>query len=71
MEAVMTFGQILEAADGLPLDEQETLVDILRKRIVEQRRERIVRDIRSAEQEFKAGRCRRVTPDELMAEILG
>ena len=70
MEAVLSFGQVLEAADGLPLDDQETLIDILRRRIVEQRREQLAGDVRSAGREFQAGRCRAITPAELMAEIL-
>ena len=67
---LLSFAQILAAADNLPLADQETLVDILRKRIIEERREDLARDIRSAEREYRAGNCRAVTPDELMAELL-
>ncbi len=70
MEAILSFDQVLEAADQLPLTDQETLVDILRHRIIGERREALARDIRAAEREFKAGHCRAVTPDELRAEIL-
>jgi len=70
MEAILSFDQVLEAADQLPLVDQETLVDILRHRIVDERREALARDIRATGREFEAGHCRTVTPDELMAEIL-
>jgi hypothetical protein len=70
MEAVLSFNQVLEAADRLPLVDQETLVDILRRRIIDERREALVTDIQAAEREFQAGQCRAMTPDELMAEIL-
>jgi len=70
MEAVMSFGEILEAADRLSLEAQETLVDILRRRVIERRQEDLARDIRAAQREFAAGRCYPVTPDALMAEIL-
>lgn len=69
MEAILSFDQVLEAADQLPLVDQETLVDILRHRIVDERREALARDIRIAEQEYKAGHCRAATPDELMQEV--
>jgi hypothetical protein len=38
--------------------------------VISARRDTLVQDIRAVEQEFNAGDCRPVTPDELMAEIL-
>ena len=70
MSKVMQFGDVLEAADDLTLDDQEELVAILRKRIVEHRREKLAAEIQAAYQEFAEGGCRPVTPDELMAEVL-
>jgi len=49
---------------------QEALTDIIRRRIVERRRAELAKDIQEAQQEFKAGNARLVTPDELIAEIL-
>ena len=66
----LSFTEVLEAADTLSPGEQETLVDILRRRLTEHRREQIVREVREAEDEFRAGTCRPVAPDELMKEIL-
>jgi len=60
----------LEAVDRLSLGEQETLVDVMRRRIIERRRERLAQEIEEARKEFQTGRCRSVTPDELMTEIL-
>ena len=48
MDNVMTFGEILEAADGLPVDDQESLLEILQRRVVERRREGIARDVAEA-----------------------
>ena len=33
----MRFGEILDAADQLSIEEQETLVNVLRRRVVEER----------------------------------
>ena len=63
------FGEILEAVDRLPLEEQETLVDVLRRRVIESRREEITRDTRQAQKEFHEGFCKPVTPSDLMKEI--
>ncbi len=70
MEHTMTFGEVLEAADGLSLEEQETLMDILHRRVIECQRVALVKDIQEAQQEFEEGHCRLVTPDELTKEIL-
>ena len=70
MTNVQGFGDVLEAADRLSLEEQETLADILRRRIVQRRRQEIALEIQSAHEEYKAGSSTPATPDELMAEIL-
>jgi len=39
MENRMPFGEVLEAVGKLSLEEQETLLDVLHRRIIEHRRE--------------------------------
>lgn len=70
MDHVMTFGEILEAADELPVDDQQSLLEILQRRLVERRREGIARDVKEAHEALKAGKCRTATPDEIFDEIL-
>jgi hypothetical protein len=64
------FGEVLEAVDRLTREEQEDLVAILQRRLVEQGRRRLVEDVREAREEFNSKGCRPATPDELMDEIL-
>jgi hypothetical protein len=64
------FAEILEAASELTLEEQEDLIGILQNRLRESRRAAIVKDVRSATEEFAQGKCQPVTPLELMKEIL-
>jgi len=71
MKTEMTFDQIVGLADALSLPQKESLVDILSRRLVEQRRRVLRKDIREANREFRAGKCRSVTPAELMREITG
>jgi len=70
MESVLAFGEVLEVVDELSLEEQETLIEVVRRRIIERRREELAKEIQDAQKEFQAGHCRPVTPDELVAEIL-
>ena len=70
MESMTAFNEVLESADKLSLDEQETLTDILHRRRIDHQRAELVKDIQYAQQEFKEGKCKPVTPSELMKEIL-
>ncbi|OGV68928.1 MAG: hypothetical protein A2283_16785 [Lentisphaerae bacterium RIFOXYA12_FULL_48_11] len=71
MKTGMTFDKIVGLADGLSLPQKESLVEILSKRLIEQRRTALRKDIREANRDFRAGKCRAVTPSELMQEITG
>ena len=71
MKKGLTFDRIVGLADGLSLPQKESLVEILSKRLIEERRTVLRKDIREANREFKAGRCRAVAPAGLMREITG
>jgi hypothetical protein len=70
MEQLIPFGEVLEAIDQLSLDEQETLLDIVQRRIAERGRKLLAAEIQEARQEFAAGGCHPATADELLEEIL-
>ncbi len=70
MQNTTAFVELLDAADKLSLDEQETFVEILQRRMAEHRRAELAKEIQDAEREYQAGRCRPVTPEELMGEVL-
>ena len=70
MAKALLFGEVLEAIETLSLEDQETLKEILHRRLIERRREELVQDVQQAQQEFQAGQCRPVTPEDLMKEIV-
>jgi hypothetical protein len=70
MPAMLPFVEVLEVVDKLTLDEKETLVDILSRRVIDQRRAQLVRDVHEAQEEFRRGECRPVSVEALMREIL-
>lgn len=70
MNQVLPFGEVLEAADHLSPDEQEELIAILHRRLVQAARRQLAAEVQEARQEFAEGRCLAATPDELMREIL-
>ncbi len=70
MENLMPFGEVLEAVDKLPLEDQETLMEVLHRRVIARRRQGLAKKLEQAQQEFQAGQCRPATPAELMKDIL-
>jgi len=64
------FGELVEMIDRLPLDERASLVEVVRQRIADDEHNRIAASIRAARREHARGRCKPVTPEELMREIL-
>jgi hypothetical protein len=64
-----SFDQALEAVDVLPVDEQLELVDIVRRRLSERGRRRIVAEVNEAESEFDRGLARPTGVDALLTEI--
>ncbi len=71
LERMRTFGQVLEWADELSADEQESLVSILQSRLREQRRAQVLAAVRESRRQFRAGRCRPTSPDRIMKQIQG
>ena len=66
----LRFHVVVEAADGLSVDEQETLVAVLNRRLADRRRAELAEDVREGRREFKRGALRPTTPDKIMKEIL-
>jgi hypothetical protein len=70
MEATQShLDQILDEIASLSLDEQEMLVDILKKRHIEQKRLRIAREVREAQREYKKGLTKRGTVEDLIKDL--
>jgi DNA-binding NtrC family response regulator len=61
--------QILDEIASLSLDEQEMLLDLLKKRHVEQKRLRIAREVREAQREHKKGLTKRGTIEDLLKDL--
>ena len=68
--AAVRFADLAEMIDRLPAKERESLIKVVRKRIVDDERRRVAASIRAARREHARGRCKPTAPDELMREIL-
>jgi hypothetical protein len=64
------FADVLEAAESLPVDEKEMLVDIMRHRLTDERRKILKAEIEDARRDFALGNIVPASIDEIMGEIL-
>ena len=64
-----SFQKALELVEGLPEEQQQDLVEIVRSRQRERRRDALVASIAQARQELARGEVRRGTVDDLMADL--
>jgi hypothetical protein len=69
MPSSTTFDEVLDAIEHLPEEQQADLVDVVRRRLAERGRQRIIADAREAHAEHAAGRTRATSIDDLMREI--
>jgi hypothetical protein len=65
----ITFQKALEMIESLPEEQRESLMDIVKRRLIEERRDRLAQSIKEAREEYKRGKIRKGTLDDLMDEL--
>ena len=65
----VTFQEALDIVESLPEYQQEDLVDIIRRRLIEQRRDRLADSIRESREEYARGEVKKGTVDDLIKEL--
>jgi cation transport regulator ChaB len=65
----ITFQEVLDIVEALPEHQQENLIDIIRRRLIERGREVISENIKRAREEYKRAEVSRGTVNDLMKEI--
>jgi hypothetical protein len=65
------FQEILETVEALPSDEQSMLIEIVRQRLIQQRRGELAVEIAEARQAYQTGQVRRGTVADLMGDLTG
>ena len=63
------FQDAIETVEALPREDQDMLIEILRKRRIEQRRAELVAEVAAARREFKRGKVRPASVADIMKEI--
>ncbi len=65
----VSFSEALELIESLPEEERRDLLDIVRRRLVEERRAEIAKSIQAARGEWVRGEVKRGTVDDLLREL--
>lgn len=69
MTPASPFEAALEVIDRLPSDDQEAIIEIVRKRIIDRRRREIADNAQATLQAFREGRASYGTVDDLRREL--
>ncbi len=65
----ITFDQLLDTINQLPLEQQEMLLDISRKRLIEMRRQGIARDAQASLRAFREGQFTAQSAEQVIQEL--
>lgn len=64
--ASFRFQDLVEAIETLPLEDQALLIEIIRKRLIQQRRAELVKEVAEARNAYERGEIQRGTAADLM-----
>lgn len=65
----LSFQDLIDAVESLPLDDQSMLVELINKRIIEKRRAELVAEVGEAREAFRQGEVKRGTVEDLMKDL--
>jgi hypothetical protein len=69
MDTRLSFDELLDTIDQLPIDQQETLVEVIQRRLIDLRRQEIAKHAAEARQLYSGGKLPKGTVEELMADM--
>lgn len=61
--------QVLESIEVLSIEEQEMLIDLINRRLVEKRRDEIAKNIAQAQKDYEEGNAFQGSVEDIIAEL--
>jgi hypothetical protein len=68
-ENAITFQEAIDIVESLPQNQQEDLINVLQRRMIEQKRETLSISIQQARNEYKKSKVKRGSVDDLLKDI--
>jgi ribosome recycling factor len=65
----VTFDEVLEIIESFPEKQRESIVEIVKRRLTEERREQLAQTIKESREEYARGEVRRGTVEDLIREV--
>jgi len=65
----ITFQEAIDIVESLPQNQQEELISIVQRRMIENKRNALSKSIREAREEYKEGKVKRGSVDELLKDL--
>jgi hypothetical protein len=65
----LSFQDLIEAVEAMPLEDQSILVELINKRIIEKRRAELVAEVQEARRAFENGDVKRGSVRDLMKDL--
>jgi hypothetical protein len=65
----LSFQDLIDAVESLPLDDQSMLVELINKRITEKRRAELVGEVGEAREAFRKGEVKHGAVEDLMKDL--
>ena len=65
----ITFDEALDIIESFSEEQRESMIEIVKRRLTEERRELLAQTIKEAREEYVRGEIRKGTVDDLMREI--
>lgn len=65
----MSFAQTLDVIESLPVDEQEDVLEVLKRRLAEHRRVELIATVKQSRKEFASGKCKPTSVASIMRQV--
>jgi hypothetical protein len=65
----VTFQDALEIIESLPEEQRESLLELVKHRLIEEKRDRLAQSIKEAREEYKRGEFKKGSIENLMRDL--
>jgi hypothetical protein len=65
----VTFQEAIDIVESLPQYQQQDLIDIVQRRMIEQKRESLAKHIREARADYQKGQVKQGSVDDLLKDL--
>ena len=65
-----SYSQVIDSIEALPEEQQESLLELVQRRLTERRRQALIKSVQEARKEFKSDKLRPASPADIVRKVL-